>query len=110
LIALEHKSKSDAMVLLNQELGLEASLKMSEQLVKDTQKTTELLKIHQFDSVDSVQAISKIWDVELEKAKQFAVDLKVAENSVADSEKLLMNQTLISKCLKIKKILLKSVN
>jgi exonuclease SbcC len=26
-IALEHKSKSDAMVLLNQELGLEASLK-----------------------------------------------------------------------------------
>jgi exonuclease SbcC len=28
LIALEHKSKSDAMVLLNQELaGLEASLK-----------------------------------------------------------------------------------
>jgi exonuclease SbcC len=51
----------------------------------DTQKTiTELLKIHQFDSVDSVQAIlSKIWDVELEgKTKQFAVDLKVAENSV----------------------------
>jgi exonuclease SbcC len=44
------------------------------------------------------------------KTKQFAVDLKVAENSVADSEKLLMNQTLISKCLKIKKILLKSVN
>jgi exonuclease SbcC len=43
---------------------------LSEQL--DTQKTiTELLKIHQFDSVDSVQAIlSKIWDVELEKAKQ----------------------------------------
>jgi exonuclease SbcC len=27
------------------------------------------------------------------KTKQFAVDLKVAENSVADSEKLLMNQT-----------------
>jgi exonuclease SbcC len=26
------------------------------------------------------------------KTKQFAVDLKVAENSVADSEKLLMNQ------------------
>jgi 3-methyladenine DNA glycosylase Tag len=59
-----------------------------------------LLKIHQFDSVDSV--LSKIWDVELEKAKQFAVE-KVAENSVADSEKLMMNQTLISKCLKIKK-------
>jgi exonuclease SbcC len=39
---------------------------LSEQLVKDTQKTiTELLKIHQFDSVDSVQAIlSKIWDVD----------------------------------------------
>jgi exonuclease SbcC len=55
-----------------------------------------------------VQVLSKIWDVELEKAKP-AVDLKVAENSVADSEKLLMNQTLISKCL-IKKILLKSVN
>jgi hypothetical protein len=35
--------------------------------------------------------------------KQFAVDLKV-ENSVADSEKLLMNQILISKCLKIKKL------
>jgi exonuclease SbcC len=31
---------------------------LSEQLVQDTQKTiTELLKIHQFDSVDSVQAI-----------------------------------------------------
>jgi exonuclease SbcC len=43
-IALEHKSKSDAMVLLNQELaGLEASLKISEQVVLknnwlDTQK------------------------------------------------------------------------
>jgi exonuclease SbcC len=48
--------------------------------------------------------------IEKAKQKQFAVDLKVAENSVADSEKLLMNQTLISKCLKIKKILLKSVN
>jgi exonuclease SbcC len=49
-----------------------------------------LLKIHQFDSVDSVQAIlSKIWDVEGKgKTRQFAVDLKVAENSVADSEKL----------------------
>jgi exonuclease SbcC len=103
-IASEHKSKSDAMVILNQELaGLEASLKLigeqvvlNKQLVQDTQKTiTELLKIHQFDSVDSVQAIlSKIWDVELEKGKtkQFAVDLKVAENSVAESEKLVMNQ------------------
>jgi exonuclease SbcC len=49
---------------------------LSEQLVKDTQKTTELLKIHQFDSVDSVQAIlSKIWDVELEKAKQNSLPL-----------------------------------
>jgi exonuclease SbcC len=48
-----------------------------------------LLKIHQFDSVDSVQAIlSKIWDV----------------GAVADSEKLLMNQILISKCLKIKNL------
>jgi exonuclease SbcC len=42
-----------------------------------------------------VQAIlSKIWDVELEKAKQTVCRwFKVAENSVADSEKLLMNQT-----------------
>jgi exonuclease SbcC len=50
---------------------------LSEQLVQDTQKTiTELLKIHQFDSVDSVQAIlSKIWDVELEKAKQSSLPL-----------------------------------
>jgi exonuclease SbcC len=49
---------------------------LSEQLVQDTQKTTELLKIHQFDSVDSVQAIlSKIWDVELEKAKQNSLPL-----------------------------------
>jgi exonuclease SbcC len=38
------------------------------------------------------------------KTRQFAVDLKVAENSVADSEKLLMNQILISKCLKIKNL------
>jgi exonuclease SbcC len=45
-----------------------------------------LLKIHQFDSVDSVQAIlSKIWDVDWKRQnKQFAVDLKVAENSVAE--------------------------
>jgi exonuclease SbcC len=42
--------------------------------------------------------------IEKAKQKQFAVDLKVAENSVADSEKLLMNQTLISKCLKIKNL------
>jgi exonuclease SbcC len=65
-----------------------------------------LLKIHQFDSVDSVQAILSNMGCRIGKGKtkQFAVDLKVAENSVADSEKLLMNQTLISKCLKIKKI------
>jgi exonuclease SbcC len=70
-------------MVLNQELaGLEA-LKMiseqvvlSEQLVKDTKTITELLKIHQFDSVDSVQAIlSKIWDVELEKAKQSSLPI-----------------------------------
>jgi exonuclease SbcC len=42
--------------------------------------------------------------------KQFAVDLKVAENSVADSEKLLMNQTFDIKVFEDKKILLKSVN
>jgi hypothetical protein len=42
------------------------------------------------------------------KTKQFAVDLKVAENSVADSEKL--DEPDFDKCLKIKKILLKSVN
>jgi exonuclease SbcC len=49
-------------------------------------------------------------DVELEKAKQSSLPLilKVAENSVADSEKLLMNQTF--DITKIKKILLKSVN
>jgi exonuclease SbcC len=44
------------------------------------------------------------------KTKQFAVDLKVAENSVADSEKLLMNQTFDIKVFEDKKILLKSVN
>jgi exonuclease SbcC len=54
---------------------------------------TELLKIHQFDSVDSVQAIFQNMGCRIGKGKQFAVDLKVAENSVADSEKLLMNQT-----------------
>jgi exonuclease SbcC len=48
---------------------------LSEQWFRIRKKTiTELLKIHQFDSVDSVQAIlSKIWDVELEKAKTKAV-------------------------------------
>jgi exonuclease SbcC len=35
--------------------------------------------------------------------KQFAVDLKVAENSVADSEKLLMNQTFDIKVFEDKK-------
>ena len=104
-IALEYKLKSDAIVLQNQELaGIEATLKLiSEQLVsneqffQETQKTiSELLKIHQFDSVDAVQEIlSKTWNIELEKdkTKQFAVDLKVAENSVAESEKLVHNQT-----------------
>jgi hypothetical protein len=43
------------------------------------------------------------------KTRQFAVE-KVAENSVAESEKLVMNQILISKCLKIKKFLLQRVN
>jgi exonuclease SbcC len=37
------------------------------------------------------------------KTKQFAVDLKVAENSVADSEKLLMNQTFDIKVFEDKK-------
>jgi exonuclease SbcC len=86
---------------------------LSEQLVKDTQKTiTELLKIHQFDSVDSVQAILPKYGMSIGKGKtkQFAVDLKVAENSVADSEKLLMNQTFDIKVFEDKKILLKSVN
>jgi exonuclease SbcC len=71
-------------------------------LVKDTQKTiTELLKIHQFDSVDSVQA--NFQRIGKGKTKQFAVDLKVAENSVADSEKLLMNQTFDIKVFEEKK-------
>jgi hypothetical protein len=35
------------------------------------------------------------------KTRQFAVDLS-GGNSVAESEKLVMNQILISKCLKIK--------
>jgi exonuclease SbcC len=49
---------------------------LSEQLVGYAKTITELLKIHQFDSVDSVQAIlSKIWDVELEKAKQSSLPL-----------------------------------
>jgi exonuclease SbcC len=65
---------------------------------------TELLKIHQFDSVDSVQAILKIWDVELRKAKQNSLPLICGGEFSADSEKLLMNQTLISKCLKIKNL------
>jgi exonuclease SbcC len=38
------------------------------------------------------------------KTKQFAVDFKVAENSVADSEKLLMNQTFDIKVFEDKKI------
>jgi exonuclease SbcC len=52
---------------------------LSEQLVQDTQKTiTELLKIHQFDSVDSVQAILSKYGMSNWKRqnKQFAVDLK----------------------------------
>jgi exonuclease SbcC len=49
---------------------------LSEQLVKDTQKTiTELLKIHQFDSVDSVQAILSNMGCRIGKGKTSSLPL-----------------------------------
>jgi exonuclease SbcC len=49
---------------------------LSEQLVKDTQKTiTELLKIHQFDSVDSVQAIFSNMGCRIGKGKKSSLPL-----------------------------------
>jgi exonuclease SbcC len=51
-------------------------------------KITELLKTHQFDSVDSVQQFFLNMGCRSgeKEQKQFTVDLKVAENSVAESE------------------------
>ncbi|SEA30078.1 exonuclease SbcC [Flavobacterium gillisiae] len=116
-IASEYKLKSDAIVLQDKELaGIEASLKLisdqvvsNEQLVLEIQKKiTTLLQTHQLDSIDAVQAIlSKTWDIEVEKAraKQFAVDLKVAENAVIESEKLVMNERFDSTIFEDKRIL-----
>ena len=116
-IAAEYKTKSDAIVVQNQELaGLDASLKIineqlatTEKLVVENQnKITELLQIHQFDSVAAVQAIlANTWDIESEKerTKQFSVDLKVSENSVIEAEKLVANQVFDSKTFDEKKAL-----
>jgi exonuclease SbcC len=120
-VASEYKLKSDATVLQDKELaGIEANLKLiseqvvsNEQLVLETQKKiTELLQTHQLDSIDAVQLIlSKTWDIEIEKArtKQFTVDLKVAENAVAESEKLVVNQSFDSKVFEDKRILVAEV-
>jgi exonuclease SbcC len=86
---------------------------LSEQLVKDTQKTiTELLKFISLILLIPCRQFFQNMGCRIGKGKtkQFAVDLKVAENSVADSEKLLMNQTFDIKVFEDKKILLKSVN
>ncbi|AWG22912.1 hypothetical protein FFWV33_15950 [Flavobacterium faecale] len=115
-IAVEYKSKSDILVQQNQELaGHEASYKIlteqlvtAEQLVTDNQnKIIALLQTHQFESIDSVQAIlSKNWDIEAEKAKtkHFAIDMKVAETAVAAAEKLVENQSFDSKLFEEKKM------
>jgi exonuclease SbcC len=116
-IASEYKLKSEAIVLQDKELsGIEANLKLiseqlvsNEQLVLETQtKITKLLETHQLDSVEAVQLIlSKTWDLEVEKArtKQFNVDLKVAENAVIESEKLVANQTFDCTIFEEKKVL-----
>ena len=108
-VASEYKLNTEAIQLQNNELsGLEANLKLlneqavsSEQLLQEIQKNiAELLKIHHFDSLESVQIIlSKTLDISFEKnkTKQFAVDLKVLEKAVAESEILVMNQTFDAK-------------
>lgn len=108
-VASEYKLNTEAIQLQNNELsGLKANLKLlneqavsSEQLLQEIQKNiAELLKIHHFDSLESVQIIlSKTLDISFEKnkTKQFAVDLKVLEKAVAESEILVMNQTFDAK-------------
>ena len=103
-VSSEYKNKTDAIIIQNQELaGFMASLTLitdqvfsQNHLVQETQKKiVDLLHLHQFDSIDAVQIIlSKNWDItfEKDKTKQFAIDLKVAEHSVTESEKLVLNQ------------------
>ncbi len=103
-IAADYQENHEAVVALEKELaGLEASLRLiteqqtaNEKVLFATQKELAvLLKIHQFDSVESVQLIlSKTWDLEVEKARttQFSVSLQVAATAVTEAEQLVMNQ------------------
>ncbi|UQD56264.1 AAA family ATPase [Flavobacterium sp. K5-23] len=99
-----YQSTADMIGLQKQELAtLNGSLESlnlqavaSEKLVRDSQTNIiELLKTHQFDSVETVQVIlNKVWDVELEKNKtrQFSIDLQTAINGVTESQNLVGNQ------------------
>jgi exonuclease SbcC len=108
-IATEFKLKSDAITLQNIELaGLEATLNLIQQqlisyqkAVKEIQKTVAiLLQTHHFDSVEIVNnTLNKTWDFAYEKnrTRQFAIDLKVAENAFAQAEGLVLNQIFTSR-------------
>ncbi|SHG80404.1 exonuclease SbcC [Flavobacterium micromati] len=108
-IATEFKLKSDAITLQNIELaGLEGTLNLIQQqlisyqkAVQEIQKTIAiLLQTHHFDSVEIVNNIlEKTWDIAFEKnrTRQFAIDLKVAENAFAQAEELVLNQIFTSR-------------
>ena len=107
-IATEFKIKSDAVNLQNIELaGLEGRLNLIEQQVSSYQKSVHesqktlaiLLQTHHFDSVEIVNNIlAKNWDITFEKnnTRQFAIELKVAENTFAQAEKLVAKQIFIN--------------
>jgi exonuclease SbcC len=108
-IATEFKLKSDAITLQNIELaGLEGTLNLIQQQLISYQKAVEeiqktvaiLLQTHHFDSVKIVNNIlEKTWDIAFEKnrTRQFAIDLKVAENAFAQAEELVLNQIFTSR-------------
>ena len=119
-IATEYDFLSKEKIKKEQELsGIDGSLvSIKEQLdlnenevQKNQEEITEQLKEHQFNSVDEVQIIlSKSWDIVAEKAKttQFVIDLKVAENAVAEAQKGMGNRIFDIEIFKAKQLLLAS--
>jgi exonuclease SbcC len=103
-IEKEYKSKSDLVQTEKEKIAtLKGKLDSEKVQLENNQKNlqkiqeaiTDLLKTHQYESIENVTLIlSKIWEIEVEKekTKQFVIAIQTAQNAVNESQKLTQGQ------------------